>query len=140
MWSITALVNIGQLNGGDLLENIVGEVDGTKCGELCCCKYWALVLLQKCFDPIMIGLHVFLRGAAVAYYQTSFFVTRNLHNFPCYCLSSSSYCQKIHFSSLFLLMSSSSAIFWGAVKVQHTNLHHLGITFAYFKWWIVAYI
>ena len=79
MWSITALVNIGQLNGDimavlgtrirkcltfcaipktfsnscaqnhhDLLAKIVGEVDGTKCGELCCYKHWALVELLDC--------------------------------------------------------------------------------------------
>ena len=30
-------------NRHDLLAKIVGEVDGTKYGELCCYKHWALV-------------------------------------------------------------------------------------------------
>ena len=30
-------------NHHDLLAKIVGEVDGTKCGELCCYKHWTLV-------------------------------------------------------------------------------------------------
>ena len=29
-------------NRHDLLAKIVGEVDGTKCGELCCYKHWTL--------------------------------------------------------------------------------------------------
>ena len=29
----------------DLLAKIVEEVDGTKCGELCCYKHWALVFV-----------------------------------------------------------------------------------------------
>ena len=34
-------------NRHDLLAKIVGEVDGTKCGELCCYKHLALVCSDK---------------------------------------------------------------------------------------------
>ena len=32
-------------NHHDLLAKIVEEVNGTKCGELCCYKHWALVVV-----------------------------------------------------------------------------------------------
>ena len=44
-------------NHHDLLAKIVKEVDGTKRGELCCYKHWALVLItvysQNNLDPIV---------------------------------------------------------------------------------------
>ena len=39
-------------NRHDLLAKIVGEVDGTKCGELCCYKRWALVCFTLMDDVV----------------------------------------------------------------------------------------
>jgi hypothetical protein len=41
------------------LAKIVEEVDGTKCGELCCYKHWALgTPLQICCQPLVCNITI----------------------------------------------------------------------------------